>query len=63
MAKSRRGGASAPQTCKTALKSCLRSGPALSPKVSRECFSHFNACRTSGPRSSGRAKGRRKSRR
>jgi hypothetical protein len=59
---SRRGGASAPQACKSALKSCLRSGPALSPKVSRDCFKHFNACRTSGPKSSGR-RGKRRGRR
>ena len=44
-AKSRRGGASAPQKCKTQLKSCLRSGPALSPGTARTCFKQFNRCR------------------
>lgn len=43
--KSRRGGASAPQKCKTALKSCLKSGPALSSGTARSCFKQFNKCR------------------
>jgi hypothetical protein len=44
--KSGRGGASAPAHCKTALKSCLKSGPALSPQTGRSCFKGFNRCRS-----------------
>lgn len=43
--KSRRGGASAPQKCKTKLRACLRSGPALDRATSRRCFKAFNRCR------------------
>jgi hypothetical protein len=43
--KSRRGGASAPQQCKTALKTCLKNGPALSPSQGSICFKRFNKCR------------------
>jgi hypothetical protein len=45
MAKSRRGGASAPQHCKTSLKSCIKEGPALSPSTAKACFTEFNRCR------------------
>jgi hypothetical protein len=44
--KSRRGGASAPQACKTALKKCIKGGPALSPGIGRTCFKAFNKCRS-----------------
>ena len=44
--KSRRGGASAPQACKTQLKSCIKAGPALSPGVAKSCFKQFNKCRS-----------------
>lgn len=43
--KSRRGGASAPQSCKTSLKTCLKNGPALSPSQGSICFKRFNKCR------------------
>lgn len=43
--KSRRGGASAPAACKSKLKSCLRSGPALHGPTAKKCFKSFNACR------------------
>jgi hypothetical protein len=43
---SRRGGASAPQACKTSLRSCLRGGPALDRSTSRSCFKTFNNCRS-----------------
>lgn len=46
MAKSRRGGASAPQHCKTSLKSCIKGGPALSPGTAKACFKEFNRCRS-----------------
>lgn len=45
MAKSKRGGASAPQMCKTQLKACLRSGPGAHGPTARRCFTEFNACR------------------
>ena len=45
---SKRGGGSAPQHCKTAVKSCLKSGPALSASTGRTCFKAFNRCRSSG---------------
>lgn len=44
--RSRRGGASAPQHCKSTLKSCLKSGPALSGTTARACFKGFNKCRS-----------------
>lgn len=44
--KSRRGGASAPQACKTQLKSCIKAGPALSPGIAKSCFKQFNKCRS-----------------
>lgn len=44
--KSKRGGASAPQRCKTKLKSCLKGYPPLSPTGSRKCFKEFNRCRS-----------------
>jgi hypothetical protein len=43
---SKRGGASASTGCKTKLKSCLKSGPALSKTVSSKCFTAFNKCRS-----------------
>lgn len=44
--KSKRGGASAPAKCKTSLKSCLKSGPALSSGTAKVCFKTFNRCRS-----------------
>ncbi len=55
---SRRGGASAPQHCKSTLKSCLKSGPALSGSTARACFKGFNKCR-SKKRSGGKKRGKR----
>jgi len=44
--KSRRGGASAPQHCKSSLRSCLKSGPALHAGTAKACFKKFNRCRS-----------------
>lgn len=44
--KSRRGGAGAPQHCKSSLRSCLREGPALDGRTARSCFKTFNKCRS-----------------
>lgn len=45
-AKSRRGGASAPQHCKASLRSCLKGGPALDKATGKSCFKTFNKCRS-----------------
>jgi hypothetical protein len=55
---SRRGGASAPQHCKTTLRSCLKSGPALSGTVARACFKGFNKCRSKKRSGGGKKRGR-----
>ena len=44
--RSRRGGASAPQACKSKLRSCLRGGPALHAGTAKKCFKEFNRCRS-----------------